>query len=319
MPRAPVGIVDEPDLRAWEWLAETQLNRLWNVCVSGASKPPFAAVPSDLDAAACGAGVTHYAAAFQRGGDLVAGPRPRYFHRAGAAARVRVTLPDHSDWTGAFRPGSRLAGLLRLSVVLGAKDTDWQAADGPLPAIGAALKVPVWGAPSLNAHFLQAFDEDCGTLDAALKRAMDTALPSVSNWNLSGARRFGAEENNRRSAAALRALDAPPEQTTTRLSVERWCTLHPSGERCVAEKVPWAIRFRFAPAVEAALTEGPDDFRERLVSLEDPTAFAPFATLQTLTPHGDVAPLAEIRLESEFVVSPTITERLHFQHPMGGR
>jgi hypothetical protein len=314
----------ESGVGAWEWTPDVQLERLWARCAAGAQRPPFAPAPPAVDTVMSAAGLSYYAAAFYRSGDLVEGARQRHFHTAGAAARVCVRVRTTSPWTGALRPGAELHGLLRLSSVFGAQDGDWAAPDGPLPVLGAALKLPVYRAPSLNLLLLQAPDGDRRTLDAALGEPWATALPPASAFaNLSPPQRFAAAENEARSSAALRAIDAPAAQRPTRLSVERWCALHPSGARSPGAPAPWALRLRLRPDTLRRLrAAADDDLRARLWQTSwraRPEATTPWATLDWCAEGGPWRPLADIALQSRFMVSPVISEQLHFQHLVGER
>jgi hypothetical protein len=312
----------ETGVGAWEWTPDVQLERLWARCRAEAQRPPFAPEPPTADTAIAAAGLSYYAAAFYRSGDLVEGPRQRHFHKAGAAARVCVRVRSSSPWTGALRPGAELHGLLRLSSVFGAQDDHWAAPDGPLPVLGAALKLPVYRAPSLNLLLLQSPDGAVRTLDGALGVPLATALPSAASAaNLSAPQRFAAAENEARSAAALRAIEAPAAQRPTRLSVERWCALHPSGARSPGAPSPWALRLRLrAEALRRLRASTAADLRERLWQTTwraRPEATTAWATLDWCAEGGPWKPLADIALQTRFLVSPVISAQLQFQHLVG--
>ena len=316
----PIGQPVDAD-QGWGALPARQLADLWRRC----TESPYPSLPeaaTGIVESVQGAGPQYFASAFQRPGDWSEPPRRRYFHRWGAAARVRLQVRGDSPFAGAFGPGVVADGLVRLSLLFGAGDHDVADPSQPLPVIGAALKLPVFRGPSLNLLLLDFAASDAHRLNDSFARPLCSFTPAASDLTyLNPMRRFAALEADRRSVAALGAMGVSSQQTVERLSVDRWGAVHPGGGAVPSASAPWAVEWLHAPGVVAAFTAlTENDLRERLMAMSagvsDDAPLA-WATLSARTEAGERTPLAELSLRSPFVCSAFIDEQLHFKHGIG--
>lgn len=316
----PIGRdVDIPG--GWSALPGQQLAELWGRCCA-APYPRLPEATIDAVGAAQRAGVEHFASAFHRSGDWSCAPRARYFHAWGAAAWVRVSIVADSPYSGAFSPSTTFDGLLRCSLVFGASDVDLSDPASALPIFGASLKVPVFNAPSLNIMLLDHARSAQQTMADTFAQPIATVAPAAGTLRTIGAvRRFAAMEAERRSEAALRAIGAPADQVVTRLSLDRWGALHPTGVRVETPVAPFALQLSHLPAVVADFSrQAEPDLRARLMAMSaaaSPGAPLRWAQLQARDAAGALSPLGALSLCSPFVCSAFVDAQLHFKHAIG--